>query len=242
VVPQTLGAVAAFLGLVAPGIVFELLRERRRAGLKESVFREASRVALGSLVFTLTSTLLLTGLHASSRGKLFVDVEQWVVTGSAYAAAHVHLVALSVVAELVLACALAVVADLLLAKRGHEVSSVQQQTAWHQVFRRDRPPGTVPWVHAHLVDGTSFFGFLRSHTASGGPDEREIVLEGAELTYVGPPLGEGDVFEERVIGERWEQVVIPSAQIKYVRVQYRDVKTGTRVDSRRRRDVPQEAS
>lgn len=49
--PQTMGALAAFLALVAPGIVFELRRERRRARRAETAFREAARVALGSLAF-----------------------------------------------------------------------------------------------------------------------------------------------------------------------------------------------
>jgi hypothetical protein len=66
VVPQTIGALASFLALVAPGIVFELLRERRRAGARESAFHEASRVAVSSLAFTLAATMILLGLHAAT--------------------------------------------------------------------------------------------------------------------------------------------------------------------------------
>ncbi|GAB3006451.1 DUF6338 family protein [Saccharothrix stipae] len=241
-VPQTLGAVASFLALVAPGIVFELLRERRRAGFKESAFREASRVALGSLVFTLSACALLVASGASVRALFGVDVvvglDRLVGGGAAYVRSHLMLVITSVVAELVLACAAAAAADLLLARRRSEITSVQQQTAWHQVFRRDRPPGSVPWVHVHLVDGTSFFGFLRSHTASGVPEEREIVLEGVSMTYLGKPLDGDEAHVEDVIGERWARVVIPATQIKYLRVQYRDRESGGLVDTRPRALAP----
>lgn len=231
-VPQTLGALGAFLTLVAPGIVFELLRERRRAGRTESAFREASRVALGSLVFSLLASVVLIGVRPLVANAL-VDLPRFAADGAAYARQHVPAIAVSVVVELVLACAFAVLVDLVLARRGHETTSVQPQTAWRVVFRTDRPRDTVPWVHVHLEDGSSFFGFLRSHTASGDPDDREIVLEGTELTYLGQPLLGGDAVEETVIGGRWDRVVIPASRVKYLRVQYRDVTTGQRVVPRR---------
>jgi hypothetical protein len=240
VIPQTLGALIAFLTLVAPGIVFELLRERRRAGRTESVFREASRVALGSLSFSLVSTLLLLAAHGLIRwifdGTLIADPTR-LATDATYVAAHVPLIAWSIIAELVLACALAVALDLLLGRHTHETTSVRQQTAWHEVFRVDRPNGAVPWVHVRLTDGTSFYGFLRSHTASGHPDEREIVLEGDGLTYVGTPVTGGQSIEKVTIGDRWNRVIIPSTQISYLRVQYHDLATAHRVPPRPRSPV-----
>jgi hypothetical protein len=238
-VPQTLGALGAFLTLVAPGIVFELLRERRRVRRTESAFREASRVALGSLVFSLLASVVLIGVHALFRSlfaaNVLIDLDRFAANGASYARQHVGSIAFSVLAELALACAFAVLVDFLLARRGHETRSVQPETAWRVVFRTDRPKDSVPWVHVHLEDGSSFFGFLRTHTASGDPDDREIVLEGAELTYLGKPLGGEDAVEETVIGGRWDRVVIPASRVKYLRVQYRDVTTGRRVIPRRPR-------
>ena len=51
VTPDGWGSALVFLLFVAPGIVFDLL-EVLRAGAHESAFREASRVALSSLVFS----------------------------------------------------------------------------------------------------------------------------------------------------------------------------------------------
>ncbi|MEV0677803.1 DUF6338 family protein [Actinosynnema sp. NPDC050436] len=234
-VPQTLGALLAFLGLAAPGIVFELLRERRRAGLKESAFREAGRVALGSLGFTALALVLVVGTLAvlGAAGVELLDVAR-VVTDDAYPKGRVWAVVGVGSAVLVVACASAAALDHVLARRGREVVAVRQQTAWHQVFRTDRPEQAVPWVHVQLVDGTSFFGYLRSHTASGTPEEREIVLEGAQLTYLGLPLTGGDTPEQRRIGDVWSRVVVPATQIRYLRIQYRSLTTAERVPARER--------
>lgn len=242
-VPQTIGALASFLALVAPGIVFELLRERRRAGGRETVFREASRVALSSLAFTVASTAILLAVHAATSKwfgwKVFVDL-QALVAKPDYAKQNVALIAYSAVAELALACLLALAVDLVLARRRQQTSSVGRQSAWVRVFREDRPKNAVCWVHVMLEDGSSFFGFLRSYDAAGDPDKREIVLEGVKLTYVGVPVSGGEDVQTKVIGQDWERVVIPSARIKYLRVQYLDAETGERVDSARRpaQEVP----
>lgn len=240
-VPQTIGTLASFLALVAPGIVFELLRERRRAGAKESAFHEASRVAVSSLAFSLTSTAILIGLHAAMSAwfgwTLFVDVPA-LVTQPDYAKQHVALIGYSVVAELVLACALALAFDFVLAGRRRQPRSMGRQSAWVKVFRDDRPENTLCWVHVMFEDGTSVFGFLRSYDADGDPSTREIVLEGVKMTYV----GEGRRIS--VIGRDWERVVIPGSRIKFLRVQYLDAKSGERVDSARRppREVIEDAA
>jgi Family of unknown function (DUF6338) len=49
VVPGSWLSVLLFFLLVAPGLVFDLLSQRRRAGSPESGFREVSRVVLSSL-------------------------------------------------------------------------------------------------------------------------------------------------------------------------------------------------
>jgi hypothetical protein len=59
VIPQTILSLVAFLFLVAPGILFELRRERRRPGRKETAFREAARTALASLLFSVAAVLVL---------------------------------------------------------------------------------------------------------------------------------------------------------------------------------------
>jgi len=243
VIPQTLGALAAFLALVAPGIVFELRRERRRAPREETAFREASRVAPGSLVFTLVSLLILTGIQglAAAAGlRLVASPEGWLASGQAYAQEHLALIVLSVAVELGLACALAIGLDVLLARRSHETATVRQRTAWSETLRIDRPAGTVPWAHVHLDNGSSFFGYVRSYSPSEPVNEREIVLEGESLTYQGKALAGTEQYEKKVIGESWHRVIIPGSKIDYLRVCYIDPKTGelVRDPEHRRRQEP----
>jgi hypothetical protein len=229
VIPQTLGALAAFLTLVAPGIAFELRRERRRARHQETAFREASRVALGSLVFTVASLLVLTGiqgLFALLGLHLLASPQAWLSSGDGYVREHLALIVVSVAVELALACALAIGFDFLLARRGREQASVRQWTAWTEALRLDRPADTRPWVHIFLESGSSFFGYVRSFTPSGPMGEREIVIEGESLTYQGKPLAGIEEFEKKVIGDTWHRVVIPGAKIAYLRVAYLHQETG----------------
>jgi hypothetical protein len=222
VIPQTLGALAAFLTLVAPGIVFELRRERRRGRHQETAFREASRVALGSLLFTLLSLLVLTGLRGLAGlvgWRLFLSPAAWLAAGEAYARDHLTLIVVSVAVELALACAFAIGYDVLLARRRGEAATVQQRSAWAQALRADRPRGTRAWAHAQLENGTSFYGYVRSYTPSGPLAERELVLEGEALSC---ETGSGT----KVIGEDWRRVVIPGSKITYLRVTYLDAVTG----------------
>ena len=90
-------------------------------------------------------------------------------------------------------------------------------------MRADRPKGSRAWAHAQLENGTSFYGYVRSYTPSGPLAERELVLEGEAMTC------ENDEGS-KVIGEDWRRVVIPGANITYLRVTYLDAVTGEPVD------------
>jgi len=52
VVPSSWLSVLLFFLFIAPGLLFDLLSEQRRAGFSESAFREISRIVLSSLVFS----------------------------------------------------------------------------------------------------------------------------------------------------------------------------------------------
>jgi MFS family permease len=51
-VPASWLAVLFFLLFVAPGLLFDLLSEKRCAGIAQSGFREISRVVLASILFS----------------------------------------------------------------------------------------------------------------------------------------------------------------------------------------------
>ena len=102
-IPESVAALYAFLGLVTPGLVYQLLREGNRPGLEETTFREASRVALTSAVLT-TLSLITLALISLRKPAWFVDAGDWLTDGTAYAAGHPALVAWSMIATVFLAC------------------------------------------------------------------------------------------------------------------------------------------
>lgn len=63
-IPETIGAVVGFLIFIAPGVLWELLRERVRPPMDGSPFREASRVALMSVVLSGSAVVVVAGARA----------------------------------------------------------------------------------------------------------------------------------------------------------------------------------
>jgi Family of unknown function (DUF6338) len=71
VIPQTIVAFWFFLLLVAPGLTYELMRERRRPTIVGTAFREASRIALSSFTFSLLSFCMLIGIRQIKQEWIF---------------------------------------------------------------------------------------------------------------------------------------------------------------------------
>jgi hypothetical protein len=148
VIPQTFGALLAFLGLVAPGIVFQMMRERARPATEETAFREASRVTLTSLLFTLLSFAVLVGLWKVKPSWL-ANIEQWLKPKSDYGRTHIALIAWSMGLELAIACILAGLASLVL-NRLH-AGKVIKRSLWYQVLKEERPASEVTWAHLEVI-------------------------------------------------------------------------------------------
>jgi hypothetical protein len=208
VVPSTTGAVFAFALFVAPGLLFDLLASRRRAGEVESTFREVSRVVLASTAFT-----TLSAIAVGMVGLLLIPVNtaklvRLMTTDSpgTHSLAELTLPAITVSA---LACGLAGVTHLALS-RGR--SPLRKTSAWTRVLREEVPPQLEPYVRVRLSNGASFAGFVGSYS----PD---LQLSGRELVLV-PPLMSGRDGRWSAV-EQWERVVLRSDDIVSLLVQYR---------------------
>jgi len=178
--PETLGALLAFLAFIAPGLSFELLRERRRPSREETAFREASRIALTSVLFSGCALVLLSGMRAVATS-WFVDPGAWLVAGNSYAAAHLPAVGLSVALLLLLSLALAVLTDQVFRRRAP--GRIVPGSIWFAMFRQHRPEGTTPWVHLRLEDETEIWGYAGDYTPDQDLANRELLVEGPELQY-----------------------------------------------------------
>lgn len=183
--PQTFATLFAFLGLVTPGLVFQLIRETQRPALQESAFREASRVALTSLVFTAASTLLL-GLLSLAWPNAFADVSAWLNTGEKYASSNLRVVAWTIGAEVAIAAGLAGAAALLVDKLLLGYGVISKSSIWHKHFAVDLPATHEAWLKLTLNDKTQVWGWLDYYTVDRPLADREISLKGPGLAIQGP--------------------------------------------------------
>ena len=101
-IPQSIATFIGFLLLVAPGLLFELLREKRRAVIEETAFREASRIAFSSLMFTIGAVSVL-GVIRAAFPELIPDPRRWLVQKGAYLDAHYRLIFRFALIEVLLA-------------------------------------------------------------------------------------------------------------------------------------------
>jgi Family of unknown function (DUF6338) len=214
VIPATFGALLGFLGLVAPGLVYNTITERRRSPRSESTFAEVSRVALTSLGFSLIGFAILWLLQRYS-GLALPSIGLWLMRGSKYVAINLGRVFFGLVAQVALACGLAAAVAWILTRRSR--SRFTNDTAFGSVFRRWAPKGFGNWVHVKLEDETEFWGYERGHHDRGDPAARAIVLQGKALMQKLP-----SEFDWRPIGKSWEFVIIDVARIRYMRVIYRN--------------------
>jgi Family of unknown function (DUF6338) len=210
-IPETLGAFLAFLGLVAPGLAFQLLRDRRRPSIEETAFREATRVALTSLVFTVAALGLLALLQ-NTGGLVMPDVAQWMRRGNAYLHDNLGLVSRALLLELVIALSLVAVVDWIL--RRSAPGRIVPGSIWFQLFRQRCPDGTTPWLHVKLEDDTEVWGYVGDYT----PDQK---LENRELTIIGPKLQyrrRDDTVNEPL--DSWSSIAVRGAAISWMKVTY----------------------
>jgi len=211
-IPDTVGALFGFLGLVAPGLTYRAVIERRTDRHSESAFTEISRVALTSLVFTLAATAILWLLHLAFRMAV-PEIDAWLLGGTAYAAAHLGSIFVGLVAEVAIACALAMTVALIVTRKSQ--SRFRDESVFGAVFRRYAPPDYFPWVHVRLDNDVEFWGYERAHDDRDDAIAPRLVLAGSTLLRRLP--GE---TERKAIGKDWDVVVIDATRIRYLQVTY----------------------
>lgn len=225
-VPGSWLSVLLFLLLVAPGVLFDLLSERRRAGALESAFREAGRVVLASLLFT-GASLCLLGVARAIRPGWFPDVGRLVRDGPEYVSTHYRLVARTLVVQCMLALAAAWLAHEVLARRqgGATISSV---SAWTRVFKEERPIGHDALVRVRLAGGVVYSGRVAHFSPDLAVEDRELVLA-APITskVVGSSMA--------AVPAQYQRVVLRGSAIEVLSVEYRPSPSPPPTPRRRRR-------
>jgi hypothetical protein len=211
-VPSSWLSVLLFFLLVAPGLLFDLLSDRRRAGFSESAFREVARIVLGSLAFSGFAFALLAIVRIVQPAWM-PDPKRLLDPQDSYATDHYRLILRTLVLQGSLALTAAWAWHLLLARK-QGGATIRQVSAWTQVFKRDCPKGHDAYVRVRLEGGVIYSGLVANFAADLEVDGRELVLA--------PPMASrtGENPMTAVPGQ-YQRVVIRGSAIEVMSVEYR---------------------
>ncbi|GAB2627804.1 hypothetical protein GCM10009696_36390 [Kocuria himachalensis] len=240
--PSSLATLLAFLFLVAPGLFADLLEGRRRAGAKESAFREVGRVALFSLVCSAGGALIV--------GLVLAWLQGWTgfnpfraVKDPGYAHMHFWWSVASVATTSAIGCGIA--AAIQRRRLGPLGRSVLKISAWTEVFEIPTRSKAVPQhedkiaghikgrmgnevkkkprssriVQVELLTGEQYVGVLAGFTPNLEQADRELTL--AQPLWVQRPNADRPTR----VPEEWEHLVLRGDQLKAVTSQKHMAKT-----------------
>ena len=216
-IPSTVGTLLAFLALVIPGLVFELLRERRRPFIEETAFREVSRIALTSALFS-AAAILIVGILGRLVPGLVADPAEWLRQGRSYLASHLWLIGLTLALIVSISTTMAILVDH--AFRSSAPGRMVAGSIWFSLFRRHRPASTLPWVHLRLTDETEIWGYVGDYTPDQQLENRELVIENPRLQY----RKKGQTTN--TILDKWSFISVRGDDILWMKVQYIDRSNG----------------
>jgi hypothetical protein len=198
--------------LVAPGLLFDLLRERRLPTVQESAFRESSRVVLSGVLFNVAAFLALS-MVATGVGFRLPNGRLWFANPHPYVSSNFNLVVRFVLLQLVLSLTFAIVTHVILMLAA--TTRIRAVTGWHQAIRTDAPPGSTPGARIKLDDGTVYVGTVGAFTTGDvTPNEREIVLRSP--VWVQPSNRD----ELRPVPREWQEIILSGSRIKSIAVVY----------------------
>jgi hypothetical protein len=217
--PETIGSFIAFLLLITPGLVFELLRERSRPERVRSTFRETSVVVVASVAFSSVALGVLLVARVLQPGWIPSPTDLAESPGR-YATDHLRLVARSFTIHLVLACGIAFGWHRLLRWkfRGGEISA---NPAWFEIVRGNANPrkDRVLMV-VELQDGSAVRGVVKGYDLKPDQTLRTLVLGSNPANPL--TTRQAATGAESPVGSDWAYVVVPGDEIKIASVAFVD--------------------
>jgi Family of unknown function (DUF6338) len=243
VLPESTSSAILLAVLVVPGLIFELLRERRRPAINKTGFRELTWIVLTSVVFGGMSLAALAIV-----GKLFspswlVDLGEW-SDNTSYVRDHTSAVVVSVSVQTILAASLAWIADSSATPIGRRVSArgsqaksrlgkklgsassdrtqrVTPHSVWWTAFMGpSKPIGSTVLVDARLRSGKTLSGVLAAHTTGDGEVQHDLLFRHSGVTPV--ILWDGDMAQTLTDGTQRHLVMVSAGEIEFVIVGFRD--------------------
>lgn len=206
--PDSLISLVAFLLLIAPGLLFDILSARRRAVRKDSAFTEVSRIVLWSLLFGAVSLGIVSLLSLALPDVVF-EITSVVSRESGYSGEDRLRLAWTVVAMAALACgqAYALHRWLMRGRRPLRLVSV-----WEKILKDDIPKTDSCYVRVGLSSGESFAGIVTDFAADIETGDRELVL-GLPIVYW------SSSGTKKLLTPVWQRVVIHEREVRWITVQ-----------------------
>jgi hypothetical protein len=209
-IPSSVPAFFGFLFLVAPGVAYEIHRERRRPALQESAFREASRVALWSLIFT-TAAVSALSLIRLAVPQYLPNLRTW-LTDQEYAKAHLSSIGAFIVLEVALSQIMAWIVAGAIGR--HDRGRIHQGDIWHKVFAADVPRNRE--VQALILTrNAEYRGTVVGYTVNADTSNREVELMHATFRM-------RHEQETKYLPEPFDRVVVASTAIEEMWLHYRN--------------------
>ena len=210
--PSSVAAVVVFLLLVAPGVAFELARQRRRPARQDSAFLEAARVLLAGVTLGLAGICLLGIARLAGPGALVVPSGLIAHTVS-YTADNAARVLATVLAYVVVTLTLAVLAADCRPYGGSEYLIIPD-SAWFMSLARYAPEGSAVHLAATTADGTAYLGRKEFFTADPAMNDRELVLQ-PPLSYRAPGTS-----QTLPMADEWHRLILPASNITSLAISY----------------------
>jgi hypothetical protein len=207
VVPASWLAVLLFFLLVMPGLVFDILSERRRVGSSESTFREISRVLVASIGFSAATLLILVLVRIFLAPTWLPDPGALAREGSRYVTHNYQVLAWTLGVGVIFSTMLAVGTHYVL-KRKHGAPDIEKVSTWTKVFQHHNEGDWRVYVRVRLDDGAIYAGTLLHHTSDLENDDRELILGRPGHATKSP----GGTLTE--MPNDWKRIVIHSSAIK----------------------------
>jgi hypothetical protein len=160
-VPNSVASLVLFVVLLAPGLVYVIVRELRSPTRSVSSFRETASVAFGSIVFNGVAIALFSLVRVELPHHT-PDIGQLVRGPKDYLIGHYDYLLLWALLMLLLACAMGGIAGALAPGWvGRFTDGVSSYSAWWLLNRGDdRPEGHTVVVGCELEDGSHLIGEL----------------------------------------------------------------------------------
>lgn len=224
-VPSTGFAVVSFLVVLAPGIVFELLRQGHRPSRDQSALEELGRVILWGLAFSSVGFLLLWVVR-TAKSDWIPDIAEWLKDSDGYVQDHYRLIFRTLVLQAVLAISAAALVNRLASTRNHirrcvlgarewigGGGSIRPHPVWWTVLRQyaDQEQAKVR-LSVRLQDGSTLTGGLAEYTTRGEP--RDLTLE--QPIYVSRPGQQPNLPLDPDVG----RVLVPGPSISEIAIIY----------------------